>query len=437
MARWPLHPAPFDDEPLSSWITRLASAYEMAPIAFCYDALAFPRHQSLQELDACPPAGLITMLADHTGWSIARVEAMTLRHYEGIVFETLDRAAPHALSALLPQFHPDRRHGDDRAHEPRQWRQLTPWLLPRESATALPFCSLCIAEDPVVYPRMIWSLAFTTVCRRHEVVLRESCPACAQPVLRPWGGLVSQGWARCWCGAAFAQAPTVRAPAPVVWLATRTHEALTTGDVVLDANVSMPARAYFAILRAFVESVRLRWAGQPWAASCWRWLGLDPTVMRPQLAVPFEVQPLPWRLRILELVGQLLRPWPHAFVESCQRVSLTGRTLLRRVQGLPAALLGPLVEVLGAQDPPMVTRFLIETGMTSPDLWQAPRAWAHGYLSACRRAGLSTVAIRSRSRAFPRSLYDALDDILFDERVERAVDRALERARLRWGQGKP
>ncbi len=160
-----------------------------------------------------------------------------------------------------------------------------------------------------------------------------------------------QGWECCWCGAAFAQAPTVRAPAPVVWLATRTHEALTTGDVVLDAHVSMPARAYFAILRAFVESVRLRWAGQPWAASCWRWLGLDPTVMRPQLAVPFEVQPLPWRLRILELVGQLLRPWPHAFVESCQRVSLTGRTLLRRVQGLPAALLGPLVEVLGAQDP--------------------------------------------------------------------------------------
>jgi len=130
MARWPLHPAPFDDEPLSSWITRLASAYEMAPIAFCHDALAFPRHQSLQELDACPPAGLITMLADHTGWSIARVEAMTLRHDEGIVFETLDRAAPHALSALLPQFHPDRRHSDDRAHEPRQWQQLTPWLLP-------------------------------------------------------------------------------------------------------------------------------------------------------------------------------------------------------------------------------------------------------------------------------------------------------------------
>src|SRR2546428_3497350 len=109
MARWPLHPAPFDDEPLSSWITRLASAYEMAPIAFCHDALAFPRHQSLQELDACPPAGLITMLADHTRWAISRGGAMAPRHHEGIRFETLYRAAPPPLSALLPPFPPDRR----------------------------------------------------------------------------------------------------------------------------------------------------------------------------------------------------------------------------------------------------------------------------------------------------------------------------------------
>ena len=56
--------------------------------------------------------------------------------------------------------------------------------------------------------------------------------------------------------------------------------------------------------------------------------------------------------------------------------------------------------------------------------WEEPSTWAHGY-GACRRAGISTEAIRSRSRSFPRSLYDALDDILFDERVERAVARAL------------
>jgi hypothetical protein len=436
MARWPLHPAPLDDESLSSWIIRLAAAYEMEPLTFCHDALAWPS-QSLQGLDEYPPAELLTTLADHTGWSIGRVEAMTLRHYEGLVFETRALAAPQAMSALLPRFHPDRRHGDDRAYELRQWRQLTPWLLPRESTAAMPFCPLCIAEGPVVYPRTVWNLALTTVCRRHEVVFRDSCSACAEPVLRLWVHRAPQRWAHCWCGAALAQTPTMPAPAPVLWLANGAHEALTSGEVALDASIPMPARTYFAILRAFVESVRLRWAHQPWAESCWRRLGVDPVVMRPQLVVPFEVQPLSWRLRILELVGHLLRPWPHAFLESCQRVSLTGQTLLHRVQGLPAAMWGPLVEMLGAQDPPIVTRFLIQTGTQALGLWEEPSTWAHGYIRACRRVGMSTEAIRSRSRSLPPSLYGALDDILFNERIQRAVARALERARRRWRQDLP
>jgi hypothetical protein len=216
-----------------------------------------------------------------------------------------------------------------------------------------------------------------------------------------------------------------------LWLADQTHTAFTTGHVALEASIPMPARTYFAIVRTLVESVRLRRARQPWAESCWRRLGVDPLVMRPQLAVPFEVQPLPWRLRILELVGHLLRHWPHAFLESCQRASLTGQALLRRVQGLPAAMLGPLVEALGAQDPPTVTRFLIATGPQALGLWEEPTTWAQGYLRACRRAGMSTEAIRSRSRALPQVCSRALADILFDERVERAVARALERARRR------
>lgn len=429
--QWPLHPPPLDDAILSSWLIRLAAAYEMEPSAFCQQALATPV-QSLQVLDACPPAGLLTALAAYTGQSLARVEAMTLRRYEGSVFETLALSPPQALAVRLPRFHPDRCHSDDERGEPRKWRRLTPWLLPREPTTTIPFCPLCLAESPVMYFRTAWHLAFTTVCRRHEVVLWESCPACAEPVSRLWVRLAPQRWARCGCGAAFAQAPTSSAPAPVVWLADRTHEALTRGTVALGAGVPMSAQAYFAIVRAFVEGVRLRWARQPWAESGWRRLGVDPLGIRPQLAMPFEAQPLPWRLRILELVGQLLRPWPQAFLESCQRVALTGRTLLQRVQGLPVPMLGPLVEALGAQDPPMITRFLIETGTQAPGLWEDPRAWAHGYIRACRRVGMSTAAIRSRSRAFPRSLYSALDESLFDERVERAVARALARAQRRW-----
>jgi hypothetical protein len=58
-------------------------------------------------------------------------------------------------------------------------------------------------------------------------------------------------------------------------------------------------------------------------------------------------------------------------------------------------------------------------------------------MSACRRVGLATQAIRARSRALPPLLYDALDEVLFDERVDRAVARALVRAGLPWGQNRP
>jgi hypothetical protein len=217
------------------------------------------------------------------------------------MFETLDRAAPPGMAALIPRFHPDRRHGGGRATDLRQWGHLTPWLLPREAPAAMLFCPLCIGDGPVVYPRLAWSLALTLVCRRHKVILRDSCPACGEAVLQGWVRRAPQGWAYCLCGAALALAPIVPAAAPVLWLADQTHTALTTGHVALEASIPMPARTYFAIVRTLVESVRLRWARQPWAESCWRRLGVDPLVMRPQLAVPFEVQPLPWRLRILEL----------------------------------------------------------------------------------------------------------------------------------------
>jgi hypothetical protein len=120
-----------------------------------------------------------------------------------------------------------------------------------------------------------------------------------------------------------------------------------------------------------------------------------------------------------------------------QRVSRTGQTLLHRVQGLAAAMWGPLVEMLGAQDPPIVTRFLIHTDPQARGLGEEPSPWAHGYIRACRRVSMSPEAIRSRSRSLPPSLYGALDDILFDERIQRAVARALERARRRWRQEWP
>ena len=128
----------------------------------------------------------------------------------------------------------------------------------------------------------------------------------------------------------------------------------------------------------------------------------------------------------------MLTEWPHRFLASCHRVALKAIPLLRRMQGLPETLLGPLAEVLTAQNPPLVTRFLLTRRGEELSGWQEPRSWATAYLMACRHIGLSPHAIRSRSRALLAPLWPVLDDLLFEERVHRAITRAVERAPVRW-----
>jgi len=87
-----------------------------------------------------------------------------------------------------------------------------------------------------------------------------------------------------WCD--FSSGPT-SGSGPVYMAGHRAHEALTTGK-----SCSMPASPCRAAptlpsWRAFVESVR--YGGRSaLAESCWRGLGVDPVVMRSQLAVPLS-----------------------------------------------------------------------------------------------------------------------------------------------------
>lgn len=433
MARWPLHPPPLEDECLSSWIVRLAAAYHVDVTTFCHDALAL-NASHLSALDRQPPPALLTRLAHATACAPARVISTTLRRYEGLLFPTLDHPIPDAVIATMQGMGPDLSFAYQWTRERKEWRRegATPWLFPHARASTMQFCTLCLAEGPLPYPRTSWRLALSTACSRHHVELRDTCHRCGWPASLLFPPLRPQLSRACLCGVDLSQAPTVYAPTAVAALATHTHAAITTGIVMLDGLAPLAAHTYFAVLRAFVEALRLTRARQPWAEACWRTLAVEPRDARPHLAVPFEAQSLCWRGQTMQLVGEVLTEWPHRFLASCHRVSLKAIPLLRRMQGLPAALFGPLADVLTAQNPPLVTRFLLTRRGEGLSCWQDPRSWATAYLMACRHIGLSTQAIRSRSRALPAPLWTVLDDLLFEERVERAVTRAVERAKVRW-----
>jgi len=436
VARWPLHPPPLEDELLSSWIVRLAVTYHVAPFTFCREALAL-QHPTPRTLDHQPPPALLTRLADVTGCPIARVVATTLQRYEGCLFGAITAPVPAAMLAMMQGIGPDRSCATHwtRARKPWRGADATPWLFPPQQAVTLQFCPHCVRDDAMASPRTAWRLALTTACPKHRVLLREGCLHCGVPVDVVFLSWRHTSFRYCLCGADLGQASTVAAPPALAALTDRIHEAVTTGAVRLDGTASLPAETYFTILRAFVEAVRLTRGRQPWAEACWRTLGVEPVDIRPHLAVPFEAQPLAWRVDTMQLVSDLLTEWPSHFLASCQRVALKAVPLLRRMQGLPPALLRPLVHVLMAQDPPTLTRFMLATPGTSPPSWPDLTVWAGEYLTACRRLGMADQVIRSRSRGLPAPWYTALDDALFAERVDRAVTRAVARARARWWRG--
>jgi TniQ len=436
VARWPLHPPPFDDELLSSWIVRLAVTYHMEPLTFCREALAL-EPSAPRTLDHQPPPALLTRLADVTGCPISRVVATTLQRYEGCLFVAIAAPVPAAMLAMMQGIDPDRSRAAPWTRVRTPWRGAgaTPWLFLPQQAVTLQFCPQCVRDDALAYPRTAWRLALTTACPQHRVLLREACLQCGVPVDVVFLRWRHPSFRYCLCGADLGHAPTAAAPPALAALTDRIHEAVTTGTVRLDETAPLPAETFFTVLRALVEAVRLTHARQPWAEACWRTLGGEPVDIRPHVAVPFEAQPLAWRVATMQLVGDLLTAWPSHFLASCQRVALKAVPLLRRMQGLPPTLLRPLVHVLMAQDPPTLTRFLLATPGARPPSWPDLTAWAQEYLMACRRLGMADQVIRSRSRGLPAPWSTALDDALFAERVDRAVTRAVVRARAPWWRG--
>ncbi|MGE4070199.1 MAG: TniQ family protein [Lysobacterales bacterium] len=116
------------------------------------------------------------------------------------------------------------------------------------------FCPACISEA-TPYFRLLWRFAWATVCTRHSVALRDSCPKCDVPVtphrLRydPRRGLTCGS-----CAARIAQATSSAVPAEV-HLQTILEEAFTSGTVLWQGRETS-ADHVFTGLRSFASGLR-------------------------------------------------------------------------------------------------------------------------------------------------------------------------------------
>ena len=164
VTRWPLHPHPLAGEALSSWLRRIAAAYEFHVDDLLVHDLGF-RSLSDHELDLEPPDSLLALLSGKTGVDVARIRLMTIK---GLLPEAISRGMRGTAyfaryvkrySVLLS---PDRR-------ERRQLNSWRPWITERRFASSVG-CPRCLATDAIRYRRLVWRLSLTACCPKHGVL---------------------------------------------------------------------------------------------------------------------------------------------------------------------------------------------------------------------------------------------------------------------------
>lgn len=152
-AEWLFRPAPFEDELLSSWLTRIVYFHCYGFFEFCEGEWPGERWH-YHDIDVTAPYRLLKGLADNTVASPHQTFNSTLRSYEGMLF-------PKALSGGKSRF------------------ILPAGANPRKVFSAgMQWCPLCLDCDETPYWRKTWRIAFVTVCTEHKIVLADRCSHC-------------------------------------------------------------------------------------------------------------------------------------------------------------------------------------------------------------------------------------------------------------------
>ena len=154
---WPVHPNPYPDELLSSWLFRFAK--ENVQKLHSFTKQTAPGIQVWhRDVDKSAPLKLLLPLSYKSGLSVRRLLDTTLWPYAGKLY------------------------GKPRLRGNNQWI-LNVGIYPRSRCYyGLQYCPFCLAQDPP-YFRRLWRLAFVTVCPKHNTLLKDRCPGCEAPVV--------------------------------------------------------------------------------------------------------------------------------------------------------------------------------------------------------------------------------------------------------------
>lgn len=155
---WPVHPHPYPNELLSSWLVRIAHANGEKVQTFTHQEFGINHQVWNRDIDRLAPKRILDRLAERTATPIEIANQTTLKRYEGLLF---DHSRPSGVE---------------------------PWITPlkmyhrKHNGFGLQFCPLCLKEDEEPHFRTSWRVAFQTFCPKHQIMMQDRCPECAKPV---------------------------------------------------------------------------------------------------------------------------------------------------------------------------------------------------------------------------------------------------------------
>jgi hypothetical protein len=156
---FPVHPKPFKDEVLTSWLIRLAKSNGMKVQTF--NRIVFDSKKQLwnRDMDRASYQWLLDKLSEKTSIKKENLYQLTLESYQQQLYNYFSHSG------------------------------ILKWVLPlniyhrKRMGFGQQFCPKCLEEDQTPYFRKHWRVAFNTFCTTHRIMHNDKCPQCNYPVM--------------------------------------------------------------------------------------------------------------------------------------------------------------------------------------------------------------------------------------------------------------
>lgn len=303
--KFPLKLRPQEDELLSSWLIRLALLHRTMPSTFTNLYLPETKNKLWSaDFDLQADLTVISMISEKSNISVEVLQDMTLRSFEGYLFEEIYRKT-----------------GGTTFVNPLGMRGR------KSTLPGLRYCPLCFKEDEHPYFRKQWRLTISVVCLKHKCFLSGCCSFCRTPI-SPYLSCREGYIGNCYrCGENFVADDTdlVMADADLLEIAQYLHTVLEDGYVLI-GDKPVYSHLYFIVFYQLLKLLISRKYGPQLCAG----VGLEwPPICGNRIfktALP-EDQAI-----MLVKVAWLLDEWPDRLIRVCERQRLLSSALLRGME---------------------------------------------------------------------------------------------------------